>query len=100
MQALKRRSAKQQPQAAASSSVATAEEVGVPNEAAAYLASLQDLTVVERVRCTLHDAHVFKLPSIRPTATGGWRVSSIGAWKLINVLCGLIRAVSLHLAAT
>jgi hypothetical protein len=51
--------------------MATAEEAGVPNEAAAYMASLEDAEVIERVRCTVHDAHVFKLPP-RQTA-GGWR---------------------------
>jgi len=49
----------------------TAEEAGLPNEAAAYLKSLEDPEVIERVRCTLPDAHIFKLPP-RPTA-GGWR---------------------------
>lgn len=49
----------------------TAEQAGVPNEAAAYLASLDDPEMIERVRCTIDDAHVFKLPK-RPTA-GGWR---------------------------
>jgi adaptin ear-binding coat-associated protein 1/2 len=49
----------------------TAEEAGVPNEAAAYLKSLEDPEVVERVRCTIPDAHIFKLPN-RPTS-GGWR---------------------------
>lgn len=49
----------------------TAEEAGVPNEAAAYLESLEDPEVIERVRCTILDAHVFKLPP-RQTA-GGWR---------------------------
>jgi adaptin ear-binding coat-associated protein 1/2 len=54
-----------------SASPATAEEAGIPNEAAAYLKSLEDPEVIERVRCTIHDAHVFKLPT-RQTA-GGWR---------------------------
>lgn len=49
----------------------TAEEAGVPNEAAAYLKSLEDNEVIERVRCSIPDTHVFKLPP-RPTA-GGWR---------------------------
>lgn len=49
----------------------TAEQAGVPNEAAAYLASLEDPEVIERVRCAIPNAHVFKLPT-RPTA-GGWR---------------------------
>lgn len=49
----------------------TAEEAGVPNEAAAYLKSLEDPEVVERVRCSIPEAHIFKLPT-RPTA-GGWR---------------------------
>jgi hypothetical protein len=59
--------------ASSSSSAATptAEEAGIPNEAAAYLKSLEDPEVIERVRCTIHDAHVFKLPT-RQTA-GGWR---------------------------
>ena len=50
----------------------TAEEAGVPNVAAAYLKSLEDPEVIERVRCSIPDAHVFKLPH-RPTA-GGWRL--------------------------
>lgn len=49
----------------------SAEEAGVPNDAAAYLKSLEDPEVVERVRCTIPEAHIFKLPP-RPTA-GGWR---------------------------
>jgi hypothetical protein len=49
----------------------TAEEAGLPNEAAAYLKSLEDPEVIERVRCCIPDAHVFKLPP-RQTA-GGWR---------------------------
>jgi adaptin ear-binding coat-associated protein 1/2 len=49
----------------------TAEEAGVPNEAAAYLQSLKDTEVIERVRCSIPDAHIFKLPP-RPNA-GGWR---------------------------
>lgn len=49
----------------------TAEEAGIPNEAAAYLKSLEDPEVIERVRCSIPDAHVFKLPP-RQTA-GGWR---------------------------
>lgn len=49
----------------------TAEEAGVPNDATSYLKSLENSDVVERVRCVIKDAHVFKLPP-RPTA-GGWR---------------------------
>lgn len=49
----------------------TAKQAGVPNEAAAYLESLKDPEIIERVRCCIQDAHVFKLPP-RPTA-GGWR---------------------------
>lgn len=49
----------------------TPEQIGVPNVAAAYLESLKDPDVYERVRCTIPDAHIFKLPP-RPTA-GGWR---------------------------
>jgi hypothetical protein len=52
-------------------STLTAEEAGVPNVAAAYLKSLEDPECIERVRCSIPDAHVFKLPH-RPTA-GGWR---------------------------
>lgn len=49
----------------------TAEEAGIASDAAAYLESLKDPEVIERVRCVIHDAHVFKLPP-RQTA-GGWR---------------------------
>ncbi|KAL3936029.1 MAG: hypothetical protein SGARI_002732 [Bacillariaceae sp.] len=49
----------------------TAEQAGVPNESSEYLKSLQDPNIVERVRCVILDAHVFKLPP-RPTS-GGWR---------------------------
>lgn len=54
----------------------TAEEAGLPNEAAAYLKSLDDPEVIERVRCSIPDAHVFKLPP-RQTA-GGWRGADWG----------------------
>ena len=51
----------------------TAEEAGVSSAAhtAAYMKSVEDDDVIERVRCVIKDAHVFKLPP-RPTA-GGWR---------------------------
>jgi len=49
----------------------TAQEAGVPSIAAAYLRSLEDPEIIERVRCTLNDAHVFKLPPRQ--AAGGWR---------------------------
>lgn len=49
----------------------TAEEAGIPNETSAYMKSLEDPEVIERVRCSIPDAHIFKLPP-RPTA-GGWR---------------------------
>jgi adaptin ear-binding coat-associated protein 1/2 len=49
----------------------TAEQVGVPNEAAAYLQSLEDPEVIERVRCSIPDTHVFKLPTRK--SAGGWR---------------------------
>ncbi|GKY97598.1 hypothetical protein MPSEU_000718200 [Mayamaea pseudoterrestris] len=49
----------------------TAEQAGVPNEAAAYLHSLEDSEVIERVRCNISDAHVFKLPPAQ--TAGGWR---------------------------
>ena len=49
----------------------TAEQAGVPNEAAAYLKSLEDPEIVERIRCTIKDAHVFKLPNT--ANSGGWR---------------------------
>ena len=54
----------------------TAEQAGVPNDSTAYLKSLQDPDVIERVRCVIKDAHVFKLPP-RPTS-GGWRGAD---WK-------------------
>jgi hypothetical protein len=49
----------------------TAEDVGVPSDASAYMKSLEDTDVIERVRCVIKDSHVFKLAP-RPTA-GGWR---------------------------
>lgn len=49
----------------------TAEEAGVPSDAAAYLKSLEDPEVIERVRCVINDAHVFKLPPRQ--SSGGWR---------------------------
>jgi hypothetical protein len=49
----------------------TAEEAGVPTDAAAYMKSLEDTETIERVRCVIKDSHVFKLPT-RQTA-GGWR---------------------------
>jgi len=49
----------------------TAEDAGIPNESSEYMKSLQNPEVIERVRCVISDAHVFKLPP-RPTS-GGWR---------------------------
>lgn len=49
----------------------SAEEAGVPSDAAAYLKSLEDPEVIERVRCVINDAHVFKLPPAQ--TAGGWR---------------------------
>jgi hypothetical protein len=49
----------------------TAEEAGVPSQAAAYMKSLEDEDTVESCRCVITEAHVFKLPP-NPTA-GGWR---------------------------
>lgn len=46
------------------------------NDAAVFLESMQDPEVIERVRCIIKDAHVFKLPP-RQTA-GGWRGAD---WK-------------------
>ena len=49
----------------------TAEDAGIPNDTTEYMKSLQNPEVIERVRCVIRDAHVFKLPP-RPTS-GGWR---------------------------
>ena len=65
----------------------TAEEAGVPSDAAAYLKSLEDPEVIERVRCVINDAHVFKLPP-RQTA-GGWR----GADWDTEVWQGMVKVV-------
>jgi hypothetical protein len=54
-----------------SSTSQTAEDAGIPNERSEYMKSLQNQDVIERVRCVIKDAHVFKLPP-RPTS-GGWR---------------------------
>lgn len=51
----------------------TAEACGVPNVAAAYLKSLEDTEVIERLRCSVTDVHVFKLPSSGPPTVAGWR---------------------------
>ena len=50
--------------------------LGIHNEKTDYMASLQDVDLIERVRCEIKDAHVFKLPP-RPTS-GGWRG---GDWR-------------------
>lgn len=55
---------------------------GVPppqgvNDAAMFLKSLQDPEIIERVRCTIKNAHVFRLPP-RQSATIGWRGAD---WK-------------------
>lgn len=50
--------------------------LGIHNEKTDYMASLQDVNLIERVRCEIKDAHVFKLPP-RPTS-GGWRG---GDWR-------------------
>jgi len=49
----------------------TAHAAGIPDGSTEYMKSLQDSEVIERVRCVIKDAHVFKLPP-RPTS-GGWR---------------------------
>jgi len=54
-----------------SKSSKTAEDAGIPNQNSDYMKSLQNPEVIERVRCVIKDAHVFKLPP-RPTS-GGWR---------------------------
>jgi adaptin ear-binding coat-associated protein 1/2 len=51
----------------------TAEAIGVPNVAAAYLKSLEDPEVIEITRCHIADAHIFKLPSSGPPTVAGWR---------------------------
>lgn len=49
-----------------------------PNsDAAVFLQSLQDPEIIERVRCTIKNAHVFKLPP-RQSASVGWRGAD---WK-------------------
>jgi hypothetical protein len=65
----------------------TAEDVGVPSNAAAYMESLEDSEVIERVRCVIKDSHVFKLPA-NPTA-GGWR----GADWTEEVWQGIVKVV-------
>mmetsp|Transcript_7954 Transcript_7954/g.11428 ORF Transcript_7954/g.11428 Transcript_7954/m.11428 type:complete len:319 (-) Transcript_7954:1867-2823(-) len=47
------------------------------SDAAKFLKSLQDTEIIERVRCTIKNAHVFKLPP-RQSATVGWRGAD---WK-------------------
>mmetsp|Transcript_25143 Transcript_25143/g.42836 ORF Transcript_25143/g.42836 Transcript_25143/m.42836 type:complete len:301 (-) Transcript_25143:207-1109(-) len=48
-----------------------------PSDAAIFLRSLQDPEVIERVRASIQNAHVFKLPP-RQSASVGWRGAD---WK-------------------
>lgn len=50
---------------------------GNPSDAAIFLQSLKDPTIVERVRATIQNAHVFKLPP-KQSASIGWRGAD---WK-------------------
>lgn len=50
---------------------------GNPSDAAIFLQSLKDPTIVERVRATILNAHVFKLPP-KQSASIGWRGAD---WK-------------------
>mmetsp|Transcript_688 Transcript_688/g.967 ORF Transcript_688/g.967 Transcript_688/m.967 type:complete len:286 (-) Transcript_688:2169-3026(-) len=50
---------------------------GNPSDAAIFLQSLKDPTIVERVRATILNAHVFKLPP-KQSASVGWRGAD---WK-------------------
>lgn len=47
------------------------------SDAAIFLQSLHDPEIIERVRCTIQNAHVFKLPP-RQSASVGWRGAD---WK-------------------
>jgi adaptin ear-binding coat-associated protein 1/2 len=50
---------------------------GMPSDAAIFLQSLQNPEIVERVRATIQNAHVFKLPP-KQSASVGWRGAD---WK-------------------
>lgn len=50
---------------------------GLPSDAAIFLQSLHDSETIERVRATIHNAHVFKLPP-KQSASVGWRGAD---WK-------------------
>jgi hypothetical protein len=50
---------------------------GEPSDAAIFLQSLQDQEIIERVRATILNAHVFKLPP-KQSASVGWRGAD---WK-------------------
>lgn len=50
---------------------------GKPSDAAIFLQSLKDAEIVERVRATIQNAHVFKLPP-KQSASVGWRGAD---WK-------------------
>jgi len=56
---------------------ASANHTPPQNETAQYLESLKDPEVIERVRVTIKQAHVFKLPT-RQTVSVGWRGAD---WK-------------------
>jgi hypothetical protein len=73
---------RKQPQAAASApalGAATPPQaaVGELSDAARFLQSMQDPEIIERVRTTIPNAHVFKLPP-RQSASVGWRGAD---WK-------------------
>lgn len=70
-----------------SGAAVTAEDAGFPSDAAEYLKSLEDVEVIERVRCVINDAHVFKLPARK--SAGGWRG---GDWDQ-EVWQGIVKVV-------
>lgn len=59
----------------------SANDVGVPNDGAAYLKSLENAEIVEYVRCKLNDAYILKAPISRPDS--GWKATELKEelWK-------------------
>ena len=54
------------------------QQTSTDGDTANFLTTMNDPTVIERVRCTIKHAHVFKLPTLRQAASVGWRGAD---WK-------------------
>jgi hypothetical protein len=74
---MRRQDKKSKSSGAQKSPIAPPPAPGDPSDAAKFLQSMQDAEIIERVRTTITNAHVFKLPP-RQSASVGWRGAD---WK-------------------